>query len=279
MRRVSVLRIFVLALVILTVALAGCGGPKVYNLENQAALIGVGAGAAPGADDPFTFNMDAFPSLKLNYTPGILVKEQEVSDRTKYLAGDALSKEFSGTPQFMVDWLQETQKLTNVIFIIDKNGTIAWTGNFLYRLDLDELDGVVTQGLTGVKRMPFREAMEKFVVKGDTTKYDSKPISFEKGFFSGNRSIFIHKRLPEIDIKKADGTATTLEKQRGDKPAVVMFFMASGKQERSLSGDIDKVSDMAARWSDAIKGTGSVKEEARPQEFFQLMQNSYFVKQ
>ena len=263
-----------------TVALAisGCAGKSYIGKVD---VLGVGAGPQVSASDPNYIDSSMLSDIVVAYTPKLQIKEQDVGKNVKYVAGDALVKEYSGEPKLLADYLNSYQSMTNKILILDKNGVVAWSGYF--KGDIKSSQGVYDYGITGVDRMPFDEAMEKFVIDGDEADFDEeKTIAFPKGnkesllsgFSYSKKYPLLFTKLPDMKVTNAQGqTISTQELSNNGKPTVLILYMSKGKEEASLTGDVQKVRDVV----DMFSGR-SAQKAAKPQQVLTDMQQNYFSK-
>lgn len=195
-------------------------------------VYGVGAGPEPAASVRNAVDAAQLKYVKVGYTPKLATREQDVGNTTKKLLNSVLTREYSGQPKFLADWLNEEQKLLNAALLLDKNGVIAWQGSF----DSDKIQE--DQGVEGYKLLggrqylPFYEAFEKYVKKEKTQKYKKdKQINFDQGFFeSGKEGPFVYARLPDFSVQSPDGSMVDMSTVIDNgKPTLLIFFLS---QER-----------------------------------------------
>lgn len=261
----------------IAILLSGCFAEKSYM--GKVNFVGVAAGPQPEKVDPNYVNVKSFPHVQVVYTPGISVEEQKANDTVKYVAGDALVKTYRGEPQMMVDYLNAYQGMQYKVLILDKNGVVAWSGKF-GKSGVQDAQGVYDYGLTGEDRSSFDEAMEKYVLDGEESEdFDSdKKLEFPKGnkssFMAGfswsKRNPFLFTKLPDMKFQGVNGEVTLSQIMSNKKPTVLIFFMAKGAHERSLSDDISTAA--------YLMGRGGAAGVMPPDRIFQDIENVYFAK-
>jgi len=258
--------------------MSGCG-PASYN--DRVNVVAVGAGHKPKATDRNYVDDKKLPDVQVYYTPNLKIKEQNASATVKYIAGDALVKEYSGEPKLMVDYLKAYHSFDNMVLILDKNGVVAWSGAFKGD-DIRNAQGVYDYGITGAKFISFDEAMEKFVIDEDEAEFDEdKKIkfptdnksSFLAGFSYAGKYPLLMTKLPDMKF----GKTSLSEIRKNHKPTVIVFFMAADeKQEKTLANDINKVQNLMG----FVTGSGSSDEKIpAPQKVLTEIEKIYFKKQ
>lgn len=198
-------------------------------------VYGVGAGPEPTASVRNAVDTAQLKYVKVGYTPNLTIKEQDVGNTAKMLLNSALTREYSGQPEFLAGWLNEGQQLLNAALLLDKNGVVAWQGSF----DSDKIEG--EQGVEGYKLMggrqylTFSEAFEKYVKKEKTQKYkEDKQINFDQGFFeSGKEGPFVYAKLPEFSVQSPDGSLVDMSSViNNGKPTLLIFFLSEERGGR-----------------------------------------------
>ncbi|MEA3499554.1 MAG: hypothetical protein U9R41_00815 [Candidatus Marinimicrobia bacterium] len=256
----------------------GCSSSYVGKVD----VIGVGAGEKPTSHDRHFVNESQVKNIKVTHTPNIKFKEQDVSENVKFVAGDALIKEFSGDPQLMVDYLNYSQKFNNLVLILDKNGVVAWEG-YVKFLDFTNAFGVSSYGLTGPKRISFHEAMETFIGKEKKAKKykEDKKIefpknnkeSFAKGFSYEKKYPFLFTKLPDMGFTTLDGNKIQLSKfSENGKPTVLVFYMSQAKKTANASAELK----MAADALKMLTNSGKRNEIPLPNELLKQIEDIYF---
>lgn len=259
-------------------SMSACAG-KTYM--GKVDVVGIGAGAKSATKNANTVNDAMLADIVVAYTPNLITKEQKVNETVKYVAGDALIKEYSGEPKLLADYLNAYQSLNNKILILDKNGVVAWSG--FYKGNIKGSRGVYDYGITGADFMPFDEAMEKFVIDGDEADFDDeKVISFPKtnkdsllsGFSYSKKYPLLFTKLPDMKVVTTSGkTVSTNRLAKDGKPTVLVLYMSKGKSDKNLASDIDKARNLVGMF------TGdTVAKDAAPQKVLQDIQTSYFSK-
>ncbi len=243
---------------------SGCG-PSSYNgLVN---VVAVGAGEQPkSVNDRNYINKNSLPNIVVYHTPNIKINEQNVSTNTKYLIGNALSREFSGEPKILVNYLNKYQSLDNKVLILDKNGVVAWSGHFR-GTDVTKSMGVYDYGFMGSDSIPFGEAMEKFVLDADNAeeyKKDKKNI-----FNDDNKYPFLFTKYPNMQL----GSTNISEITSNNKPTVLVFFMSKDNSKNTLANDINKVSNFIGGFSGRVSSNSPT-----PQNVLKDIQDTYFEK-
>ena len=267
-----------LAVVAATMVLAGCGSVS-YN--GKVDVVGIGAGAKPMHTDTNYVEKAKVQDIHLLYADKIKIKEQDASKTVKYIAGDALVKEYSGEPKLLVDYLNAYQKLSNLVLIVDKNGVVAWEGK-LKTTDFDNATGVYDYGLTGADRMSFNDAMEKFVAEGDEAEeYDAEKTpkfpkdnteSLMSGFSYATKYPFLFVKLEDMSFTDANGKEVHLsEFTQNGKPAVLIFYMAEGKKSRDIHDDLSMASSL-------LHGFSSDTKTVKPEVLLESIEKRYFQK-
>ncbi len=247
----------------------------------QVDIVGVGAGEKPTTQDKYYIDPDQIDHIVLTYTPGLKSKEQEVSKGVKFVAGEALVKNFSGQPQLMVDYLNFHQKFDNLVLVLDKNGVVAWEGHLKF-LDFGNAYGVSKYGLTGPKRIHFGEAMETYVGKEKKAKKYKKDKkikfpknnkeSFAQGFSYAKKYPFLFTKLPEMEFTTIDGELVRLSQYtENKKPTVLVFYMAQGKKERDLGDAVQLATDVGK----VLRGGEASHKVSRPQVLLKKIENVY----
>ncbi|MBD3823712.1 MAG: hypothetical protein IE916_04305 [Epsilonproteobacteria bacterium] len=237
-----------LSVLFMALMLSGCMAEKSYL--GNVNVVGVGAGAKPAKTDVNYVDAGKYNHSIVVYTPNIAITEQKTNDTVKYVAGDALVKSFSGEPSMMVAYLNAYQAFKNKALIIDKNGVVAWSGAFRGN-DIENANGTYDYGITGEKRMTFKEAMEKFVLNEEVTDFDKdKVIEFPQGngekFLSGfsyaKRHPLLFTKLPDMKFIGEKGEITLSQILSNKKPTVLIFYMAQGERARNLGDDLSQAS-------------------------------------
>ena len=232
-------QVIILTLIAFLLLFANCAS---QSYVDRLDVYGVGAGPKPDVEDPHNIDNSKLNHVKVAYTPDLVIKEQNVGEKTKAALGDALTREFDGEPKMLASWLSEKQDLENIALLIDKNGVVAWHGQF------DKQDVPATIGvegyrmLGGAQRITFGEALEKYVDKGKTQKFkEDKKIEFKKGFFDyGKEGPFVYTKLPQLKVKRTDGQLVDIsEITQNGKPTLLVFFMSSARKKETA----DKVSN------------------------------------
>ena len=255
--------------------MSGCG-PSSYNgLVN---VVAVGAGEKPTTKSDRNYvDTSSLPNIVVFHTPNLKIKEQKVSKNVKYIAGEALEKEYSGEPKIMVDYLNAYQNIDNKVLILDKKGIVAWSGAFKTN-NITSAVGVYDYGLTGAKRMSFSDAMEKFVLDQDEAEFDEdKKIkfpqgnkdSFAAGFSYAGKYPLLMTKFPDMKL----GTTTLSAIESNNKPTVLVFFMSKDTQSGTMQADVNKVTNMIGAFTGAAK-VGSPK----PQKVLNDIEEIYLKK-
>lgn len=266
---------------LIVVALLFMSGCAAKTYVGKVDVVGIGAGAKPTTVDRQYILESSLPNVVIGYTPNLSVVEQNVSDTTKYIVGDALVKTYTGEPKFLVDYLNSYQNLENKVLILDKNGVIAWSGSFSGN-DINSANGVYDYGLTGIDRMSFAEAMEKFVLNEETTDFDNdKKIEFPKGnkesFLSGfsysKKYPLLFTKLPNMNITGSNGDIDLSKIIGNKKPTVLVFFMSQAKKSTDLMDDVGKVKDMF----DMARGKSASQKAPTPEMVLKQLQDIYLT--
>ena len=244
--------------------MSGCG-PSSYNgLVN---VVAVGAGEKPtSVSDKNYVETESLPNIIVYHTPGIKIKEQDVSTKTKYIAGDALTKEYTGAPSLLVDYLNKYHSLDNKVLILDTRGVVAWSGYFRGS-DVTQAMGVYDYGLLGTDRISFDEAMGKYVMdKEDAEEYkkDKKIV-----FTDDEKYPFLFAKYPNMRVGNNDLSKVI----SNNKPSVLIFFMSKDTSEGTLSGDVDSVVN-AVKFFSGQESSSSLT----PQSVLQNIEDVYFEK-
>ncbi len=276
------MKTFLNVLLVLSMALlmSGCFAEKSYM--GKVDVIGIGAGAKPATQDAHSLDSTKLSNITVAYAPDIKVKEQAVSDTVKYVVGDALTKEYSGEPKLLVDYLNFSQNLTNKVLILDKNGVVAWSG-FFENYDIQNAKGVYDYGIMGVDRMSFDEAMQKYVLDEELADCDDeKKIIFPKGnieklaagFSNSKYHPFVLAKFPDISLVDSNGKTLSIAKlAHNGKPTVLVFYMSKAPNKNTLGNDIDKVADIASTFTSKIHHSVA---PVYPQNILEKIQTVYF---
>lgn len=266
-----------LLLVAIGLSMSACFAEKTYM--GKVDVVGIGAGHKPTSSDANSINKSTLKNITVTYADKIKIEEQDVSKNTKYVVGEALTKEFSGEPKFLVDYLNVHQSLDNKVIILDKNGVVAWSGRFS-TADVTKANGAYDYGITGIDRMYFDDAMKKFVLDGDeAAEYDEdKKIIFTQDissmFSNSGKHPLLFTKLPNIKVSNTDGLELNLSSLiKNGKPTVLVFYMSQAAK-RDLIKDVGNAINVVNMFS----GVDSNTETLRPQRVLQSIQEIYFVK-
>lgn len=239
--------------------------------------VGIGSKSVDTSDTQYV-DESRLNNISVAYTPEIEIIEQKVSKTAKFVAGEALTKEYKGEPEMLSAWMNEAQGVVNAALLIDKNGVVAWHGYFRGS-DVTQSLGVEGYSLFGgAKRITFDEAIKKYV--GDLDKQDfeeDKVIKFEKGFFDyGKEGPFVYTKLPDFEVTKTDGKIININSLvKNGKPTLLVFFMAKGKEEADLMDVVKTTRNIASVLQGGEMDSGPVV----PQQLFTNIEKTYlFVK-
>jgi len=270
----------ILLVVAIPLFMSGCMAEKTYL--GKVDVVGIGAGAKPVNSDSYNIDKSRLSNITVTNTPNIKITEQDVSKTVKYVAGEALVKSYTGEPKLLVEYLNSYQELSNKVLILDKAGIVAWSGSFKNN-DIQSANGVYDYGFTGVDRMSFGEAMEKYVLDEELADYDdektivfpnSNTDSFMSGFSSSKKFPFLLAKLPEmkvIDSNKNEISISSLA--NNGKPTLLIFYMSKQRDMNNLIDDTAKVGNMAKMFTG-----NSASRDVRPQEILNNIQTIYFTK-
>lgn len=269
----------ILFFISMTLLMSGCFAEKTYI--GKVDVIGIGAGQKSATGDAHSIEKKQLSNITVAYASDIQITEQKVNKTVKYVAGDALSKSYSGTPTLLVDYLNSYQSLSNKVLILDKNGVVAWSGNFKSR-DIQSANGVFDYGFTGPDRMTFGEAMEKYVLDEETADYDDeKKIVFPKGntehftsaFSYSSKYPFLLAKFPDMSLVDSNGKAVSVSAlATNGKPTVLVFYMSKAPSTDTLANDVNKAASIAGMFS------GNIGSDAPlyPHNILQSIQTIYF---
>lgn len=239
--------------------------------------VGIGHKSVDTTDSQYV-DESSLSNISVAYTPDIEVVEQKVSETTKYIAGEALTKEYKGEPQMLSAWMNEAQGIVNAALLIDKNGVVAWHG-YLRRSDVSQALGVEGYSLFGgTKRISFDEAIKKYV--GDLDEQDfeeDKVLKFEKGFFDyGKEGPFVYTKLPDFKVTKSDGEVININSLvKNGKPTLLIFFIAKGKEKADLMDAAKTTRNIAS----VLRGGEMEANNVLPRQLFTNIEKAYlFVK-
>ncbi|QSZ42889.1 hypothetical protein GJV85_12480 [Sulfurimonas aquatica] len=257
----------------ITLFMSGCFAEKSYL--GKVDVIGVGAGAKPVNPDMNHVEKAMLPNIMVATTPELQVQEQDVHTNVKYVLGDTLTKEYSGEPKMLADYLNAYSVLLNKVYIIDKNGVVAWSGSFKDN-DIENAQGVYDYGLTGADRISFDEAMEKFVLDGDEADFDDDKVvefpkdntdSFLSGFSYSKKYPMLLTKFPDMEVLNSHGDKVSMSSlSNNGKPTVVVLYMSKAP-DSSMFADVSRIQSMF---------TGESNSRVSPQKVLQRIEEVYF---
>lgn len=259
-------KVIILSLLAFVIIFSQCGSTSYVDRLD---VYGVGAGPQPEKEDPHVIDESKLEHVKVAYTPELVIKEQDASETVKNVAGDALLRNFEGKPELLAAWLSEKQDLENVALLIDKNGVIAWHGQFDQQ-NIPEILGVEGyRMLGGAQRITFSEALKKYVDKEKTQKYrEDKKIEFKKGFFDyGKEGPFVYTKLPQLKVQRSGGKIIDLsEVTQNGKPTLLIFFMSKARKKQTA----DKVKNAIG-----LITSGGGTQKIVPQKVLYFIEDGY----
>lgn len=260
--------------------MVGCVAEKSYT--GKVNVVAIGAGPKPtDSFDRQYIKEDYIPNAIVGYTPNLFVSQQSSINSMNYIMGDGV-RTYSGEPKLLVDYLNSYQKLDNKVFIIDKNGVVAWSANFSTNI-IGLTKGVDYYDIYGENFINFDQAMQRYVFDEQTTDFDDtkqhifpeytqKQYLYESDYQSKYPMLFT--KLPDMKIYTSKGELSLSKIMSNNKPTILFLFISQKNKNNNLEGEMKTAADMF----NAMKDDAS-NQRISPQQVLRELESTYFIQE